>query len=350
MRMTLTEFSYYFRRALPIIIVGFFSFMLFFFILRLLLLRPGPPAPTTYSTIFGKLPAIQPSHSIDFPPEMTLELDNIEGRPVTATNSAKVFFIPEKNTRFGYLQNSYLMAKAVGFDTGVTKHTLQDNTNVVFDDGEKKLSVDIRDFNFSYKYNYESHPLLFQATTIPDETTVKGHATDFLRLLGKYPTELSTGTEHVIYLHFNSDGNTLDVVDTSQAANAVEVDFFRPDIDGFPIVSPKYFNAQNYVVMVFKGDESKVIKAQIQFFEKDGLGFGIYPLKTGDQAWAELKAKKGFIVSPGGKQYPIIIRQMFLGYYDPDVYQQYLQPVYVFLGDNNFAAYVPAIIDEYTQR
>ena len=38
---------------------------------------------------------------------------------------------------------------------------------------------------------------------------------------------------------------------------------------------------------------------------------------------------------------------MFLGYYDPDVYQEYLQPMYVFLGDNNFVAYLPAITDDY---
>lgn len=347
--MTLTEFSYYFRRSLPIIIIGFLTFMGFFFILRLILFRPASPPPVVYDIKFGKLPAIKPAHSIDSPPEISVTLDNIEGRPVTSTTSAKIFFIPEKNTRFGYLQNSYLMAKGVGFDTEVTKHTIEGDTNVVFDDGKKKLTVDIRDFNFSYKYNYEVNPLLFVGTQIPDETTVVAQATDFLRLLGKYPTELSTGTEHVIYLHFNPENNELEVVKNSQDANVVEVDFFRPDIDGYPIVSPKYFNAQNYVVMVFKGSESKIIKAQIKFFDKDALNYGVYPIKTGDQAWKELQEKKGFIVSPGGNSYPITIRQMFLGYYDPDEYQQYLQPVYVFLGDNNFAAYVPAISSEHTQ-
>jgi hypothetical protein len=40
---------------------------------------------------------------------------------------------------------------------------------------------------------------------------------------------------------------------------------------------------------------------------------------------------------------------MFLGYYDPDIYQKYLQPVYVFLGNNGFVAYVPAIKEEYVE-
>jgi hypothetical protein len=38
---------------------------------------------------------------------------------------------------------------------------------------------------------------------------------------------------------------------------------------------------------------------------------------------------------------------MFLAYYDPDIYQEYLQPVYVFVGEPNFIAYVPAISNEY---
>ena len=38
---------------------------------------------------------------------------------------------------------------------------------------------------------------------------------------------------------------------------------------------------------------------------------------------------------------------MFMGYYDPDIYQGYLEPVYVFLGTDNFVAFVPAVIDEY---
>lgn len=38
---------------------------------------------------------------------------------------------------------------------------------------------------------------------------------------------------------------------------------------------------------------------------------------------------------------------MFLGYFDPDVYQEYLQPVYVFIGDDDFVSYVPAVSGEY---
>jgi hypothetical protein len=38
---------------------------------------------------------------------------------------------------------------------------------------------------------------------------------------------------------------------------------------------------------------------------------------------------------------------MFFGYLDPDTEQDYLEPVYIFLGDNNFVAYVAGIDDKY---
>lgn len=134
-------------------------------------------------------------------------------------------------------------------------------------------------------------------------------------------------------------------------ANLVEVDFYRPDIDAqpnaVPVVSPKYFNSQNYVLMMFRTDGTfKVLRSQIKFFDKSVEQVGVYPIRSGDEAFADLKKGKGFIVSlpPVTK---ITIRKMFLGYFDPDVFQEYLQPVYVFLGDGDFVGYVPAVSGQY---
>jgi len=43
----------------------------------------------------------------------------------------------------------------------------------------------------------------------------------------------------------------------------------------------------------------------------------------------------------------IILKKMFMGYYDPGIYQQYMQPIYVFLGDDDFVVYVSAIEDSW---
>lgn len=127
----------------------------------------------------------------------------------------------------------------------------------------------------------------------------------------------------------------------------VEVDFYRPDIGEFPTVSSTYFNSSNYVLLTYNGDRYKILRSQVRFFEQSEDQVGVYPLKTGKLAYDALTKGKGLIISNPDSSQNIVIKKMFLAYYDPDIYQEYLQPVYVFLGENNFVAYVPALSDDY---
>lgn len=349
--MTLTEITYYTRRSAPFVLLGMVFFVLFYFIIRLVFVQLAAKKtlpPPVYNTLFGKLNKINFSSQIDYPPEATFTLDTIEGRPITATDGAKIFFLPKKVARFGYLQTAYLMAKTLDFNTTIIKHQL-DGTNIVFDDGEKRLSVDITNFNFEYKLNYENSLELFDDSVLPDEKTIVENAKQFLRALNKYPEELTLGNQEIIYLNFDSITRDFAVVSSPEEANVVEVDFYRPDIDTFPVRPPRYFNSQNFVVMAFKNDNYKVIKAQVKFFEPDTKNYATYPVKTGEEAYAQLKKGKGVIVSSGLNTNQITITKMLLGYYDPDVYQPYLQPIYIFLGENGFAAYVPAVRDDFIE-
>ncbi len=46
----------------------------------------------------------------------------------------------------------------------------------------------------------------------------------------------------------------------------------------------------------------------------------------------------------------VVIRDIKLAYYEPVTLTQYVQPVYVFKGDNNFIAFVPAVLDKYIAK
>jgi len=348
--MTLTEVSYYFRKTAPWVIFGFIFLIFFYFLLKLLwpVMFPSPPKPLTLAPIFGKITRIKFTQAINYPINPEFIFDTIEGEPITATQTAKIYYLPQTPPRFGYLQTIYLMAQNFGFDTEKIQPT-KEGENVVFQDEEKKLKVNVANFNFEYQYNYQETENLFENAVLGSEDLIREKVKEFLRVLGRYPEELAQGKDRVIFLHYNPQIKEFDVVNSRNEANAVEIDFYRPDIDSFPIAPPKYFNSQNYVVAVFPEEKIKVIKAQVKFFEKEEQKVGIYPLKTGEQAWQELKEKKGIIVSAGRNNNQIIIKKMFLGYYDPDIYQEYLQPVYVFLGNNGFVAYVPAIKEEYVE-
>jgi len=347
--MTLSEFSYYIRRIGPIAVVGLILFIVFFVVIRLLVsVLTTSNEPTVFTPQFGMLDPIKFSHKVDYPPSPTFTLDNIEGRPVTATSSAEIFFVPPENARFGYPQTLSFMAKAVNFSPETSY--LLNETQATFENGLQKLGVDITNFNFTFDVNFSGQGEIFENTIIPDKTVIVNSAIEFLRKMDRYPDDLAQGTNNIIYLKYDPVSQEFAVVTDVALANVVEVDFFPPDIDHYPIVSPKYFNSQNYVAMIFKPGGKEVIKAQIRHFAKDTSFAPPYPIKTGDQAWEELSNGKGIIVSAGQNNSNITVREMFLGYYNAEDYQTYFQPVYVFLGDNNFAAYVPAVDEQYIKK
>lgn len=336
---------------LPAGIIGVLMLMIFFYVFQILLLvTPEAPAgKPVLNTVFEKLkiPDIpEASRSAKF----AFTLDTIEGQPVTATSAGYVYFLPPSTTKLQFKDKTYRMAQTIGIDTDVVKHQLINQIQYLFQDGTQKLTVDITNFNFSYDYKLElDQDILPDLKAPPSEPEIKNTAIDFLKSIGRYPDELSQGKLNIIYLNFNPESKTLAVVQDPKDANMVEVDFYRPDVQTYPIVSRKYFNSQNYVVMVFYRSLFKIVRAQVQFFEKSTEQVGMYPLKTGDKAWQDLVDGKGYVtVSPGVKD--VKIKQMFMGYYDPDTYQQYLQPVYVFLGEGNFVGYVPAVDDAWLDQ
>ncbi|PIV09160.1 hypothetical protein COS31_01145 [Candidatus Roizmanbacteria bacterium CG02_land_8_20_14_3_00_36_15] len=345
--MTLTELSYYSRRALPIgiiflliLLILFYLFKLFFIYLNLNTHRQVYTNP-----VFGKISSPQLKQPLKTG-QLSYILDTVEGTPISASEAAKVYFLPSPTTKFGYREKIYLIAKNLGFDTTSAKYTLI-GKEASFSDQKQQLTVDITNFNFSYQYQFTGEEEFFLNNYLPASSAIENRSIDFLKNLDRYPTELAQGKTNLIYLKFDQQTKSLAVVENPNQANMIEVDFYRPDIDSLPTVSPSYFNSQNYLVIIFFGEEYKVLKAQISFFEKSEGEYGVYPLKSGELSWQDLKAGKGIIISPAEAKGNVVIKRMFLGYFDPSIYQEYLQPVYVFLGDNNFVGYVPAVADEY---
>jgi hypothetical protein len=344
--MTLTELSYYSRRAAPLVIIFFLVIFIFYFSIKLIFLFGEPPEQPTISInpIFDKIevPVIKgatPSSGLTF------TLDTVEGKPITATAAARVFFIPEPQSKLGYRSKLLLMAKQFGFDKDV-KYTLN-NDNAFFSDGKNKLTINITNFNFNYEFDFSNEDNLFSETTLPSESEIKNKAIDFLKSVDRYPEELAKGKINIIYFYYNPVDQSATKVNNQNLANLVEVDFYRADIDEFPIFYPKWGNSPNHLIVTFSNSEMKILKAKITFFEKYENEFGVYPLKSGDEAYNELVSGKAQIVNNPNQDKQVVIKKMFLAYFDSDEYQKYLQPVYVFSGKNDFVAYVWAISKDY---
>jgi hypothetical protein len=317
-------------------------FLILFYSLKLYFVYREANRPTvTYTNpVFGPIAAPRLTE-LTSSAGYNFILDTIEGVPVTATGSAAVYFLPDIPTRFGYREKIYLMAKTFGFDTETVKHTLSGKL-AEFKDGRAELTVDIGNFNFKYANNIKIDSLVTGSVNI-SKTDILNKAVDFLRSTGRYPEELSRGTTNVIYLKYDAVLRDFINVERVSEASAVEVDFYRPSINDLPIATPRFFNSQNFVIMNFNQGEAQIIRAQMSFFEKSEEQYGVYPLKSGQVAWQELTDGRGMIVAGTTGIKDITIKKMFPAYLDPDTYQSYLQPVYIFLGESDFVAYVPAV-------
>jgi len=358
--MSLTDAAYYFKKYLPYLAVVFLIIMIIFYIFKLLFMYLGgltKPQEIAYKEIEGiegfKLEKPQFSSSgIDTAQGIKFTLDNPEGRPIEASQAAVVYYVPPT---VGKIENknkaeSMAMQQKIGFNKATMQKKLNTQENkYVFTDMYRDLAIDLTNFNFTYKYEMKRDAQLFTNIKMFAESEIKNQAIAFLKAMGKYPEEFAQGRVNVIYIDYNRLTNTSTIVKRPQEANMVEVDFFRADVGSLQVVTPTYFNSQNYVVIVPKEDEPKVVNAQVKFFEKSTDLTGIYALKTGDEAWQNLASGSAYIAyNEASNKKNITIRKMELRYYDPDAYQQTIQPVFVFLGDN-FAAYVPALKESYFQ-
>lgn len=346
--MTLTEVSYYSRRLAPFVVLFVVVMLIMFYAVKVVLLFSSlnQPHELYLNPVFNEM---KPLEIVDASSSAnhTYIMDTVEGEPVTATEAARVFFLPQSKFRFGYQEKIALMAKNLGFDPSV-KYNLVGKTEAEYTDTRKTLRVDINNFNFKFDTNIQNSPELFTNNSFPDKDEAQNRAVDFLKSNDRYPADLAQGRMNVIFLQYDKTSSRTAVLQDNQGANMVEVDFYRADIDTFPIVSPHYFNSQNYVTMVYNSGIYTVVSAQVRFFERSLEEVGLYPVMDGKAAFEKLATGSGYIISGANIQKnEIAIKRMFLGYYDTDKYQQHMMPVYVFLGDENFVAYVPAITDRW---
>jgi len=67
------------------------------------------------------------------------------------------------------------------------------------------------------------------------------------------------------------------------------------------------------------------------------------------EAYQRLQKGEAFIAGVKSNTTNVAIRDITLKYYDPDTPQQFMQPVYEFVGESDFTAYVSAVSDAWTE-
>lgn len=346
---TLTETAYYTRKAINWTILGLVAFL----ILRVLFglavstwkkIFPPPPPPPTVA--FGKLPPIKfplPEGGASPSAKLNFTLETIEGGPPATSSTGTVFFMPKPEPNLLSLTRAKQLAGRMGFtgepqSESPTIYRWQDERNPF-----KTLRIDIITGNFKIIYDYAQDLGLFAEKNLPTQGQAITEATTFLQNLGLFPSELENGQTQISY--WQLVGNTLAQTTSLANADAVRVDFGRENILGMRLFPPN--PSQELVYFLFSGSREstkRILEASYKFWEIEEEQKATYPLKTSAQAWEELRGGGGYIANPPADgQDRVVVRKIYLAYFYSEEYQAFLQPIFVFEGDPNFLAFIPAV-------
>lgn len=349
---TLTETAYYTRKAINWGIIALVAIFIFRAVFGYALdywrkLHPPPPPPPNVA--FGKLPAIKfppPAGGINPTAKLSFTLETIEGKPLVATSTAAVYFMPKPAPNLLSLARANQFAAKLNFRNEPRAET---QTLYRWQDSQtplRTLSFDIVTNNFKVGYDYATDLSVFTEKNLPSPSQAIAETKDFLQNLGLYSPSLENGSVETSF--WKLVGNGLIPTTSLADADAVRVDLRRQGIEGMELRSPNY--PQDLIYLLFSGSSDtnkKLLEVSYKFWQIETEQKATYPLKTAATAWEELKNGQGFIVKirSGDK---VTVRKIYLAYFYPEDYQEFLQPVFVFEGDPGFLAYVAAISPAWT--
>lgn len=350
--MSLTETAYFARRTINWAIVAVIAYILMrifwsIFITVFLLIFPPKAPPPNHA--FGKLPALVFPQTATPSARLTFQLQTIEGTVPKASPSATVYFMPKTAPNLLGLNKAQDFASDLNFDPT----PVQETKNIYrFNDVElplRRLRYDIVSNNFILRYAFEQDPSLFNEKNLPLPDSGKTEAVNLLESHNLYQDDLAGGINEVSFLRLN--GSQLVGTTSLSQADAERIDFFRKSIGDTPVFTP--YPDQAPVSVIFSGSpnaKKRILQFAYTFWPIDDQTTATYALKTGDQAWQELQNGGGYIARyPTGAGTGAVVRNVYLAYYDSFDPQTYLQPIFVFDGDNGFRAYVPAVSSPWTE-
>lgn len=307
--------------------------------------NPPPPPPPTVG--FGLLP------KIEFPPQKshqvtTYKLETPTGRLPNFGDRAKVFFMPQSS--LGLLSDEKVKNIAAEYDFLFAPEVIDSRTYrwKKSQPLESTFQINAQTLQFTLNTDFLSRPELLSSNKLPQNSEAVSRVKSMLAAAQLLPEDMATAAGEAVYL--KALGGELQSAAAYSDADFVQIDLNRTPIDGrYRMFSPEGYKGtvQAIVSGLFGGNDS-IVQLDYNYHPVDYSQVETYPLRDPDSAWKLLQAGEGYIADPGVNP-TATIRDVILGYYDSFTEQAYLQPIYVFIGDDGFLGYVPALDPTYTQ-
>lgn len=335
---------------------------------------PTDPEQSTFDALFGKLPALVIENTEILPSTPTFKLDLIDATFPTADPIVKIY--PILSAPYGFLSRDRATNLAGRLSFTNEPQVLEDTT-LIWRDITRTLTMNPSNLNFTYSFDYTSDLSIFKPGNFGSDQFALNTANDIMGRLGiiseQRGLDLQGGNKEPTRLRY--DGTSLVQASTLSQTSALRVDYFRQPIEEIDIVSPQFYLSSVMITISSVGNRPQenyypqIIGLDYIYWEINRNRSATYPIMTAEQAYSLLQQNfSRYITYLGEKENPlttydstevstIIIKEASLGYYDTAVYQQYLQPVWVFIGTAaldigrtvDFVTYVPAIQSEWIQ-
>lgn len=307
--------------------------------------HPDPPPPPTAG--FGILPALS------FPTQLASEkptkyvLETPTGKFPSFEDRAKVFLMTHPEPSLLADETAKKTAEKLGFsgEPEVISSAFYRWTQT--EPLVATLDLDINTLHFSLSTDYLSRPDLLYSKQLPTNFDAVRDVKGFLSSASLLPSDVATSSGTIQMLKAGASGFTPAV--SLSDATVLQVDLHRSPIDDlYPIFTPEDNKGTISAIVGVGGIRNSILSFTYAHHTVEYSQVHTYFIRSPDSAWALLKAGEGYIANKG-KTDQATIRKVELGYFDTPEAQSYLQPIYVFSGDDGFLGYVPAVDPKYTQ-
>jgi len=342
---TLSDATDFSRKAIVAIVIGIITYT----VLRMLFIaavnyykamNPPPPPPPTVG--FGRLPPIEfPSQEQDVWPKKFV-LETARNKLPEFPDRVKVFAMEVPTSSLLADQKVREIAGKYGF---VDQPEMLDANNyrwIKYSPLEAIFEINLVNQNISLLTDYQTRPELISNKNLPDRFDAVSAVKSYLGRGDLLPRDVATASGDISYARVLA-GELLPAVSLSDA-NFIRVDLNRVPIDEqLSSFTPE--GKRGIISAVISGalsGDDQVVELSYNYQNVLYDEIHTYPLKPINKAWQELQQGQGYIAS-GAKLEQAVVRDVVLGYFEGYKDQSYLQPIYVFSGDEDFIAYVHAV-------
>ncbi len=289
-----------------------------------------PPVEEKPDTKFGLLPALEFPESTVSSANFSYSIDTSTGNLPKIGIAAgfekliKVYYVTKTFATLLSAEKSQNLAEKFGINN---PPQILSETKYLFKESDKTLNVNLDNGNFIYK----KESTMSGQENIDDDNKLILDFEKNLQDLGVFKNDL--GKPRIKIIPWKNEGTR-------------QISLWPQEIDKKPIFTPQFdVSLINAIVYKSAANLQNYLSLNFNYYPIDTSTFATYPIKTADQALADLKQGKGVIIIEPQKP-QVSITSSYLAYYLPENYSPYLQPIFVFEGPH-FAAYVPAINGEF---